>query len=939
MKQILINQPVSKLTRFLSVLVAGFVLIHFPGVVAGEKAEPFAEISISPLKNLGLSDDTKSVRVGLDFSELRLLAKPGASGIKPVVRVDFPINTGEILPLKLESFSVITERTRFVVADASGERTLPTPQVTLLRGAIEGQPGSKAFLALSQGRSNGVVTLANGQQYFLTTEGANAGSEGLITSANDIPQGDLPEGIELCGLDESAPAQLSTISEAQNITNRGVKTSYIAIDADSLFVEIFAGDESAVTAYIVGLFGAVSSIYERDVDMRVKIDRVRLWSSGGEPYQSDDVGSLRNWWTGNEDLTGLNYVHLLSGRRDLPFGGIAFFSSACSASAYAISGYLNGAFATPLENRSLNNWDVTVVSHEMGHNSGSGHTHDSFTPPIDSCGLGVPPTGGGTILSYCHIHTGYMTNIDLRFHNLVQQVIQDEIALGGCVFFDCNDNGIDDLIDITVNFTSADVNGNGIPDECEDCNNNGVLDPIDIATSFSADVNDNEIPDECETDCNGNGIPDEHEIAVLGVADVNGNNVPDVCEPDCDASGVADFIEIADGTLSDLDRDNIPDICQDCNGNSVTDWIDLQRQHNLFVADIIGGVREYHARSGWPVIVEDIGGVLMAYDVALGPDRQLYLANSGASGAKIYRMDPLVGTIAALVPSGGPLTTPAGIAFDSAGFMYVTDRDNNAVRKYDRLSGAFISDFVPSGSGGLNLPYGLVFDNAGDLLVTSSGNNRALKYDGASGAFIGDFISAGDGGLFGPRDLVFVPAIGDYVVSSYDGNELLQFDGSTGAFVKVFSDLVNISKPWGLTIGSNGNVFVSRSSGTPRILEYVPEGRYHRYYVRNEADMVAPTGLVFLPQSQFDIDADGVLDACTGVGCCLIPGDANNDSSTNIADVTFLITRIFGAGPAPNCADQADANGDNSVNIGDVTFLIARIFSDGAAPICGTTGI
>ncbi len=73
-------------------------------------------------------------------------------------------------------------------------------------------------------------------------------------------------------------------------------------------------------------------------------------------------------------------------------------------------------------------------------------------------------------------------------------------------------------------------------------------------------------------------------------------------------------------------------------------------------------------------------------------------------------------------------------------------------------------------------------------------------------------------------------------------------------------------------------------------------------------------------------------------GCCQTAGDANNDTSVNIADVTFLIARIFAGGPAPACNDQADANGDDSVNIADVTYLIARIFAGGPAPVCGNTG-
>ncbi len=75
------------------------------------------------------------------------------------------------------------------------------------------------------------------------------------------------------------------------------------------------------------------------------------------------------------------------------------------------------------------------------------------------------------------------------------------------------------------------------------------------------------------------------------------------------------------------------------------------------------------------------------------------------------------------------------------------------------------------------------------------------------------------------------------------------------------------------------------------------------------------------------------------LGCCDTPGDANNDQSANIGDVTFLIARIFSAGPAPSCADEADANSDGSVNIGDVTYMIARIFSGGPAPVCGASGM
>jgi len=76
-----------------------------------------------------------------------------------------------------------------------------------------------------------------------------------------------------------------------------------------------------------------------------------------------------------------------------------------------------------------------------------------------------------------------------------------------------------------------------------------------------------------------------------------------------------------------------------------------------------------------------------------------------------------------------------------------------------------------------------------------------------------------------------------------------------------------------------------------------------------------------------------------GCGCCDKAGDANNDTKVNIADVTFLIARIFAGGPAPPCCGEGSANGDNKVNIADATFLIARIFAGGPAPSCGPAGM
>jgi hypothetical protein len=79
----------------------------------------------------------------------------------------------------------------------------------------------------------------------------------------------------------------------------------------------------------------------------------------------------------------------------------------------------------------------------------------------------------------------------------------EELGIGGAPLYlalslnDCNDNGVPDDDDISSG-TSADDDGNGVPDDCQpDCNDNGVLDATDITAGTSEDIDGDGRPDEC----------------------------------------------------------------------------------------------------------------------------------------------------------------------------------------------------------------------------------------------------------------------------------------------------------------------------------------------------------------------------------------------------------------------------------------------------------
>ncbi|MCH8148577.1 MAG: beta-propeller fold lactonase family protein, partial [Planctomycetes bacterium] len=634
----------------------------------------------------------------------------------------------------------------------------------------------------------------------------------------------------------------------------GPRVAVVAVDADQEFGLLFS-NPVAPQNYVVQVIGAVSDIYMRDFDVKLQLGLVRVWFFGNEPFSADNLSGFANYWESEEDPSPYDLIHLFSGRRDTGYGGVAYVSGVCSGFAYGISAYMLGSFPSPVVGSDLGNWDVVVCGHEMGHNMGTFHTHDGYSPAIDQCGSGIHSRG--TIMSYCHTTAGGLLNIEMRFHARVQQFVESDLGTGPCLWFDCNDNGLPDADDI-ANSDSDDVNGNGIPDECEDCNANGTLDDADILGG-APDVDGNDIPDECEADCDLDGTPDEYQISLGLAQDDNGNLVPDDCEADCDANGTPDFAQIAANGQLDIDRNTVLDVCQDCDGNGSIDWIDLQRQFNIFVVETGGFVREFHADSG--VAIGNLAQGMLASPtyLAFGPDRQLYATSFGDD--RVVRIDVDTGSVSDFVSAGsGGLNGPTGLVFRPNGNLLVAGNLTASVIEYDGVTGAAIGTFVAAGAGGLTGPYAITYSPQGDLLVTSS-TNSVLVYSGTDGSFLETLVSPGSGGLNAPRDLLFKPN-GNLLVSSLQSDAILEYD-ATGSFVGVFNDAVTPTGAWGLATGPNGNVFVVRNSGTIRVVEYdMDSGRYVRSFIRGSTDLTAPAALAFRPPSDNDCNQNRVVDEC-----------------------------------------------------------------------------
>jgi len=344
--------------------------------------------------------------------------------------MNFPMSPNRNVDLDLQRFNVFTNDAVVVIAsmDSHGrivERPADFPDVVLLRGGIAGEPGSKVFLAIGKHTTNGWIE-SRGSTFVIAKNPAEGWTAVYELDAVDP---ELMNWVDVkCGVEHYAGVvnQSSGGEVGERSLGENCAAIRIAIETDWEFTgNLFGGNIDASAEYATTLIGAVSTIYESDVNMATKICYLRLWASAFDPWSTGSssarLSEFHSYWQSNMDHVFRHLAHMLSGQG--LGGGIAYVSVVCTGSGYAVSGNINGSFPLPIQDHNGNNWDLMVVAHELGHNCGTWHTHD-YSPPIDGCGLGdCSDAWGGTIMSYCHTCSGGLSNMVMSFHPLVQDTI------------------------------------------------------------------------------------------------------------------------------------------------------------------------------------------------------------------------------------------------------------------------------------------------------------------------------------------------------------------------------------------------------------------------------------------------------------------------------------------------------------------------------------
>jgi len=931
------------------VLVAS-VLLTMTAAAATESSRPFSFASGA----------REFIVVDWDREAIREMA--GREG--PQLVRDFPLRAGLSLDLEIERFSVTSPSTQFVLGRKGGEDQpidFDPSSISMFRGRIVDAPGSHVFLAFSDTLSTGHIDLGPGHPSYRIHSRGNR-SAGVDTGAGEIevfetvPAPARPPGVPFCGSEKNQMAVLGSPVPESNHPVKGLKHLELAIETDHELFQLF-GNTTDTLNYVTLMYAQVSDVYVRDVDTRVELSFVRIWDDPNDLFNVVDPSPLsgfRDYWNANMGAVQRDVAQLFSGRRDYPFGGQAYLSAFCGSNAYSVVGYAMGFFPDP-SRPSPYHYDISVTAHEIGHNAGTGHTHDSPNF-IDTCNDPQTTAQRGTIMSYCsQTWSGGNANRDLYFHSSIQQNMDAFIATASCVVADCNRNSVVDSLDIS-NATSTDADLNGVPDECEDCNDNSVLDDADIASMTSQDLDLNGIPDECEPDCNANNVPDAKDIDDGTSFDLHGNDIPDECEADCDADSLPDYDEIQNDMTLDVNRDAQLDVCEDCDTDGTIDLVELDNAHFAWVASGLTGsdLRQFHPDTGVLTAVSSGGMSALVdegFDLIVAPNGSVLVTSHADSRVLEFDLDGnSFGDL--IAAGGGGLSGPTGliVAPDDTTLL-VASSLTNSVLSYDLATGNSLGAFVAAGSGGLSVPFGLTFGPNGNLFVTGD-NGSVLEYDGLTGASLGDFVPAAfNGGLDQPRGLVFKPD-GNLLVASFGTDEVLEYDGQTGESLGKWAQVGTASvltqtSPWGVRVAPNGNVFVSRTgadhgSGSAehgdhhhdddtsignlhlsnaQIYEYDSRnGNFLRTYVGgNDHGLIFPTGFDFVPGFLLDCNVTFLPDECDLLSGASLDADFSGvpDECEIDCNGNFVFDRLdlipYGTSPdcnsngSPDECDLADA--------------------------------
>jgi serine/threonine-protein kinase len=253
---------------------------------------------------------------------------------------------------------------------------------------------------------------------------------------------------------------------------------------------------------------------------------------------------------------------------------------------------------------------------------------------------------------------------------------------------------------------------------------------------------------------------------------------------------------------------------------------------NVFVSNNGNGTVEEITGSSMPTTIIDTGLNSPTGIAIYGND--VFVANNGSSVNAGYVEEYSLATDLPVATYATGLVGPRGIAFDSAGNLYVADQGNGSVVEIPTGGGS-----VETLATGLTAPNDVVFAN-GVLYATEGGSNQVVTIadGGAAPLVTGNGLSSPNGIAFDGGNLL--------VVNHGSAQVLAYSTGGTNLGSAVQSPyLSSLNQPKAIAVDSEGDFYVT-DNGDETVTEYSPTGVLLQVYSTDAGGNPAFNGSGFI---------------------------------------------------------------------------------------------
>ena len=236
---------------------------------------------------------------------------------------------------------------------------------------------------------------------------------------------------------------------------------------------------------------------------------------------------------------------------------------------------------------------------------------------------------------------------------------------------------------------------------------------------------------------------------------------------------------------------------------------------SILVVDKSGRIQRFNAAGefefGWRTPEIEYGKPV---GISVHRDGRIFVPDTHYHRVLIYsREGELLESFGELGSGDGQFQLPTDVAFDAAGFIYVSEyHDNDRVTKWSpELKFVQSIGIEPVDGIRLRRPAAIDIDAEQTLWVADACNHRVVRFslEGEVLSWFGEFGSA-PGQLRYPYDLCITPD-DNLLVCEYEGNRLQWFD-KQGRSLRCWGSpgrvLGQLSAPWGATLGPEGRLYV-----------------------------------------------------------------------------------------------------------------------------------